>query len=61
MDRRAAFFLAAAAACALLAPVTDSDDRWVPIGLAALYVLLAVASWADRRGRYAHRPAERRR
>lgn len=57
MDRRAAFFLLAAAICALLAPVTDADQRWVPIGLAGLYVVLAAASWADRRSRSAgHRP-----
>ena len=51
MDRRAGFFLLAAAVAALLAPVTDAVHRWVPVSLSVVYVLLAVASWADRRSR----------
>jgi hypothetical protein len=51
MDRRAAFFLLAAAVAAILSPVTEAEHRWVPIGLSIIYVVLAVASWADRRGR----------
>ena len=51
MDRRAVFFLVAAAVAALLAPVTDGVHRWVPISLSVVYVLLALASWADRRSR----------
>jgi hypothetical protein len=49
MDRRAAFFLGAAVICALLVPVTEQAQRWVPAVLAVVYVLLAVASWLDRR------------
>ena len=49
MDRRAAFFLGAAFICAILIPVTEQEQRWVPVALAVLYVLLAIASFADRR------------
>ncbi len=51
IDRRALFFLGAAVACAVLIPVTESEQRWVPIALSIVYVLLALASWADNRGR----------
>jgi hypothetical protein len=51
MDRRAAFFLLAAVVAAILAPITEAEHRWVPVGLSIIYVVLAVASWADRRGR----------
>jgi hypothetical protein len=51
MDRRAAFFLVAAAACALLIPLTDDEYRWVPLASAIVYVLLALASFLDARSR----------
>jgi hypothetical protein len=51
MDRRALFFLGAAVVCALLIPVPESEHRWVPIALSIVYALLALASWADARGR----------
>ena len=51
MDRRAAFFLGAAVVCAILIPVTEQAQRWVPAALAIVYVVLAVASWADKRTR----------
>ena len=51
MDRRAIFFLGAAFVCAILIPVTEQEQRWVPAGLAILYLVLAVASWADKRTR----------
>jgi hypothetical protein len=51
MDRRALFLLGAAVVCAVLIPVTESEHRWVPIGLSIVYALLALASWADARGR----------
>jgi len=47
MDRRAIFFLGAAAAAALLIPATEEGLRWVPIWVAVIYVVLAVASWLD--------------
>jgi hypothetical protein len=51
MDRRALFFLAAAVVCALLIPVAEPDQRWVPIALSIVYAVLALASWVDARGR----------
>jgi hypothetical protein len=50
MDRRAAFFAAAAVVCALLIPVSDGFG-WVAALVAAVYVLLAGASWLDHRSR----------
>ena len=47
MDRRAIFFLGAAAISAALIPETDSALRYVPTLLAALYVALALASYLD--------------
>lgn len=47
MDRRALFFLGAAALCALLIAETEAEIRWVPKGLAMTYVVLALASFLD--------------
>jgi hypothetical protein len=47
MDRRAIFFLGAAAICAVLIPETDAELRWVPTALAVVYVVLAAASYLD--------------
>lgn len=47
MDRRALFFLGAAALCAALIAETDSALRWVPTALALTYVVLALASYLD--------------
>jgi hypothetical protein len=55
MDRRSLFFAGAALVSALLIPVTESAQRWVPIVLAIVYVLLGAASWADHRTRRAGR------
>ena len=51
MDRRALFFVGAAVVVALLIGVTDREIRWVPTGLAALYLVLALASYLDHRSR----------
>ena len=51
MDRRAVFFLGAAIVCAILIPVTEEEQRWVPAVLSIVYLVLAVASWADKRTR----------
>jgi hypothetical protein len=51
MDRRALFFLCASVVCGALIPVTAGKFRWVPIVLAALYVVLAAASHVDSRSR----------
>ena len=56
MDRRAVFFVGAAFVCAILIPVTEKEQRWVPAALAILYVVLAIASWADKRTRSRGRP-----
>jgi Phosphate transporter family len=46
MDRRAAFFLLASVVCLALAPVAG-DNAWVALTVAAVYLLLSVASWLD--------------
>jgi hypothetical protein len=51
MDRRALFFLFAAALVAGLIPLTDAEFRFVPIGLAIVYVVLSLASYLDHRSR----------
>jgi hypothetical protein len=61
MDRRAVFFFVAAIVCAILIPVTEAGQRWVPIFLSVTYLLLSVASWADRRTRVATAADEERR
>jgi hypothetical protein len=50
MDRRAAFFAAAAAVCLALVPVSE-EFAWVTGLVAAVYALLAMASWLDHRSR----------
>jgi hypothetical protein len=47
MDRRAIFFLGAAALSAVLIPETEANLRNVPEILAVVYVLLAAASYFD--------------
>jgi hypothetical protein len=47
-DRRAHFFLGAAVLSGALAPLADAELRWVPIALAAVYVVLALLSMLDR-------------
>src|SRR5205085_2526028 len=47
MDRRAIFFLGAAAVCAAVITPTESQLRWVPTVLTVIYVLLALVSYLD--------------
>jgi len=47
MDRRAIFFLGAAAMCAAVITPTESDLRWVPTALTVIYVVLALLSYLD--------------
>jgi hypothetical protein len=47
MDRRAIFFLGAAALSAVLIPVTDAKLRNVPAWLTVVYVVLALVSYLD--------------
>ena len=56
MDRRAVFLLGAAVVCVVLIPITEPDNRWVPIALSIVYTLLSLASWADARGRRRAQP-----
>jgi hypothetical protein len=49
VDRRAAFFLAAAIVCFLLVPVSDGY-AWVSATVGAVYAVLALGSWLDARG-----------
>jgi len=49
MDRRAVFFLIAAVACFALIPAADVQYRSLAGGLGVVYVLLAIASFADYR------------
>lgn len=53
VDRWAVFFVGAAIVSLVLVPVTEDEYRWVPLALGIVYLLLALASWADRRGRSA--------
>ena len=50
-DRRALFFLVAAVVCVALVPVAEAKYRNLTLGLAGVYVLLALASWLDFRSR----------
>ena len=51
MNRRAAFFAVASAACLVLAPVADAEFRWLPIVLGGLYATLALLVLLDALGR----------
>jgi hypothetical protein len=51
MDRRALFFLGAAAICALLVPIADASHRWVAATTAVVYVVLAALSALDHASR----------
>ena len=50
-DRRAMFFLLAAVVCLLLLPLADDDFRWITLGVSFTYLVLALASYLDFRGR----------
>jgi hypothetical protein len=51
VDKRAVFFLAAAGLCLLILPITPAKYRDVGIVLIVVYLVLALASWLDFRGR----------
>jgi membrane protein implicated in regulation of membrane protease activity len=51
IDRRAMFFVASAVLSVLLLPLCPPELRWVGWTLAATFVVLAAASWADFRSR----------
>ena len=50
-DRRAVFFIVAAAMCGVLIPATDGELRWVPVTMAIAYAVLAALSYLDFRSR----------
>ena len=52
VDRRAVFFLASAVLALLLLPLCPPELRYVGWILAAVYLVLAAASWADFRSRH---------
>jgi hypothetical protein len=56
MDRRSRFFALAAFVCALLIPLAAPEHKWLAATMAIVYVLLALASWADSRSRDATEP-----
>jgi hypothetical protein len=47
VDRRAVFFLVAAAMAYALTPVADAEHRWVAIATGTTYVVLAVLAALD--------------
>ena len=51
MARRVGFFAIAALACLAVAPLTQSDLRWVPEVLAGTYGVLALLALLDGLGR----------
>ena len=53
MDRRALFFLGAAVACFVIAPLGLAEYRDVAVVVGCVYVLYAVLSFLDARSRAA--------
>jgi hypothetical protein len=51
MDRRALFFLGAAAACFMLVPLADAGNRRVAAATGAVYIVLALLSALDHHSR----------
>ena len=62
MDRRAVFFLCAAAICGALTPLIPIEEgkpdiTWVGKVTAVAFVVLALMSWLDHIGRHRSRPS----
>jgi hypothetical protein len=55
VDRRALFFVVAAVACLLTLLITPAEYRWLGIGLAVVYLVLALLSHLDFRSRIKER------
>lgn len=51
MDRRAGFFLGAAALAFAMVPIADSGHRWVALLTGTVYLVLAALSALDRHSR----------
>ena len=58
MDRRAVFFILAAAVCAVLILPSPEDLRWVAETLSIVYVVLAILSLLDFWSRHRERPRD---
>ena len=58
MDRRAIFFGVAASALLMLTPVAPREFTWLLLGLAGVYALLALASFADWKSARSARPRD---
>jgi putative exporter of polyketide antibiotics len=60
MSRRVMFFAGAALLCAFLVPVAPVELRWVPIGVSAVYFVLAALTgledWLESRRDRAREP-----
>ena len=56
VDRRAVFFVISAVLSIALLPLCPPELRYVGWTLAAVFVVLALASWADFRARRRHHP-----
>jgi hypothetical protein len=55
VDRRAVFFVSSALLALVLLPLCPPELRYVGWTLAAVFVALAAASWADFRSRHRRR------
>jgi hypothetical protein len=51
-DKRAQFFLLASLVCVLLLPLAQETYRTITLGVAITYLVLALASYLDFRGRH---------
>ena len=51
-DKRAQFFLLAALVCLALVPLADHAYKQVTLAVAVTYLILALASYLDFRGRH---------
>jgi hypothetical protein len=51
-DKRAQFFLLAALMCLALVPLADHAYKQVTLGVSITYLVLALASYLDFRGRH---------
>ena len=51
MDRRAIFFVGAALLCLVLTAIAQEQFQEISLGVAAIYLVLAIASALDHRSR----------
>ena len=58
--QRSFLFAMAAVVCVALVPLSDPDLRWVPVVVAAVYVVLALLAGLDQFGRAGDVPEDDR-